>query len=337
MGSNLEMLQSRIRGAITARTPMLDARHEGALRLFNGFLEGCPELAVDLYARTAVIYNYARQPEHGLPAVQTAMLELNQILPWVQTILAKTRYGLTEQDRRGVILQGEQADRKVRENGVWYALDLTLHSDASLYLDTRTLREWARQNLKGKTVLNTFAYTGSLGVAACAGGASQVIQLDLNRNFLNLAKTSYVLNGFPIERSNFRCGDFFTQIARLRREKASFDCIFLDPPFFSITNQGMVDLNFQSDRLINKVRPLVKDGGLLVVVNNALYVSGKSFLETLEALAQDGYLSLETIIPVPLDFTGFPETRLGQPPADPTPFNHSTKICLLRVRRKISS
>jgi len=38
----------------------------------------------------------------------------------------------------------------------------------------------------------------------------------------------------------------------------------------------VVDLNTDSARLINKVRPLINDGGWLVSVNNALYVSGRN-------------------------------------------------------------
>jgi 23S rRNA (cytosine1962-C5)-methyltransferase len=58
-----------------------------------------------------------------------------------------------------------------------------MHGDASFYLDTRNLRGWALEHLAGKSVLNTFAYTGSLGVAAKAAGASRVVHLDLNKTF----------------------------------------------------------------------------------------------------------------------------------------------------------
>ena len=236
--------------------------------------------------------------------------------------------------KRGRLLFGEDPDRKVQEQGVWYALDLCMHQDASLYLDTRTLRRWARQTLGGKTVLNTFAYTGSLGVAALAGGAARVVQMDLNRAFLNLAKTSYTLNGFPIHKEDFLCGDFWEQVSRLKRNRARFDCVLVDPPFFSTTPKGRLDLNTDSARLINKVRPLVNDGGWLVSINNALYVSGKEYLQTLEELCADGYLKIAGLIPVPEDFTGYPETRVGQPVTDPQPFNHSTKIAVLEVKRK---
>jgi 23S rRNA (cytosine1962-C5)-methyltransferase len=60
-------------------------------------------------------------------------------------------------------------------------------------------------------------------------------------------------------------------------------------------------------------------------------VSGAAFLHQLEELCLDGYLRIEELIPVPTDFSGYPELRLGSFPTDPQPFNHSTKIAVLRV------
>ena len=89
--------------------------------------------------------------------------------------------------------------------------------------------------------------------------------------------------------------------------------------------------------LINKVRPLINDGGYLVAVNNALFLSGNDYIEALESLCADGYLQIEELIPVPEDFTGYAQTRLRSLPVDPAPFNHATKIAVLKVRRKAES
>jgi len=320
--------------ALAARAGLFDDRHQTAFRLLNGFTEGCPELVVDLYARTLVIHNYADPPQAGAPLVDAALKFLTSRLPWAQAAILKTRNDPTEAGRRGTVIHGTQIDRKVRERGVWYALDLTLSRDASFYLDTRNLRKWAIEHLKDKTVLNTFAYTGSLGVAAMAGDANRVVHTDLSRSFLNLAKTSYALNGFSIDKKDFVAGDFFPLVSRMKRSGERFDCVFLDPPFFSVTGRGTVDLAAEGRHLINKVRPLVSDGGWLVAVNNALYVSGKEFMAILEELCADGYLQVEELIPVPEDFTGYPGTVVGKPITDPAPFNHSTKIAGLRVKRK---
>jgi len=186
--------------------------------------------------------------------------------------------------------------------------------------------------MKDKSVLNTFAYTGSLGVAAMAGGASRVIQTDRNRQFLNLAKDSCSLNGFPIHKNDFIAQDFFPVIAKLKSTKQFFDCIIIDPPFFSTTSKGKVDLVNESARIINKVRPLINDGGYLVAINNAIYASGQEYMETLEDLCKDRYLEIKELIPVPDEFIGY--NRIGKPITDPAPFNHSTKIAILKVKRK---
>ena len=289
---------------------------------------------MDLYARTLLIHNYADPPQDGVRLVEEVLQCLLKRLTWVHSVVLKTRNDVSAEGKRGRSVHGSHPDRKVREHGTWYAIDLTMNRDASLYLDTRNLRQWAIENLRDKTVLNTFAYTGSLGVAAMAGGARQVVHLDLKRAFLNLAKTSYTLNGFPIDKQDFIIGDFFPQVSRLKRNGIRFDCVFLDPPFFSVTGKGTVNLAAEGKRLINKVRPLVNDGGWLVAINNALYVSGKEYMDSLDELCADGYLAVEKLIPVPEDFTGYPETVAGKPISDPAPFNHSTKIAILKVKRK---
>ena len=328
------MTKITIQAAIAARIDLFDEKHQSAFRLFNGFLEGNPDIAIDLYARTVVIHNYADSPAEGEILVEQAKEFLLSEFDWLRAIIVKTRKGQTAEQKKGILIFGEKADNRIREHGVWYAVDLTMNRDASLYLDTCNLRAWAIANLTGKTVLNTFAYTGSLGVASQAAGAERVVQSDLNKKFLNVGKTSYTLNGFPIHKKDFQTADFWAHTNRLKREGELFDCIFLDPPFFADTNKGRVDLNQNSAKLINKVRPLIADGGYLVAINNALFVSGAEYVQTLEELCKDGYLEIEQFIPVPEDFTGYAGTRVGNPPVDPVPFNHSTKIAVLKVKRK---
>jgi 23S rRNA (cytosine1962-C5)-methyltransferase len=327
---------SLLEKALAARTLLIDPKHESAFRLFNGFTEGCPDIVIDLYAATVVIHNYADNPDQGAILVEEAIQFLNASLDWLRAGIVKTRNSATQEDKRGKFLFGTELDRKIKEHDVWYAVDLLLNRDSSLYLDTRNLRKWIIENLRGKSVFNTFAYTGSFGVAALKGGASRVVQVDLNREFLNIARESYTLNGFPIKKGDFIPRDFFEQVGNMKRTNNQFDCVFIDPPFFSTTAKGKVDQVNESARLINKVRPLINDGGYLVAINNALFVSGKEYMQTLDSLCEGGYLKIKELISVPQDFTGYPETRVGNPVTDPAPFNHSTKIAILEVKKKVA-
>jgi len=320
--------------ALEARASLFDARHETAFRLFNGFAEGEPNLVVDLYASTLLIHNYADDPAQEGGLIEQAAQFFQDQLVWLRAGIVKTRNANSQEEKRGQLIFGSTPDTKIKEHGVWYSVDLIMNRDASFYLDTRHLRKWLIDNMSGKTVLNTFAYTGSLGVAAQAGGAKRVVQHDLNRQFLNVAKTSYTLNGFPIRKQDFVVADFFSLVSKLKHTVETFDCVIIDPPFFSTTSKGQVDQVNESARLINKVRPLINDGGTLIAINNALYVSGKEYLQTLEGLGKDGYLRIKELITVPEDFTGYPETRAGISITDPAPFNHSTKIAVLEVKRK---
>jgi 23S rRNA (cytosine1962-C5)-methyltransferase len=327
-------LVDRLALALESRVDLLDEEHNAALRLFAGFYEGLPthSLVADLYAQTLVLFDHSE--DDG-----TAHLNLTQEfyldqLPWIECVIQKKRDSRDQAIRRGVITFGGDSAKHIIENGVIYAVDLLMNQDASFYLDTRNLRQWLLEKAKGWQVLNTFAYTGSLGVAALAGDADRVIQTDRSKKFLALARQSAMRNRLDLGNMKLRGADFFGEVARLKREKALFDCVILDPPFFSNTVKGTVDLVHESTRLINKVRPLIKDGGQLVAINNALFLSGADHIKSLETLCQDGYLSIEKIIPIPEDITGFPETIIRQPPINPEPFNHPTKIVILNVKRK---
>ena len=84
---------------------------------------------------------------------------------------------------------------------------------------------------------------------------------------------------------------------------------------------------------MNKLRPLVADQGALVLVVNALFVSGKDLLERLTALCADGYLTVETRLDAPDDVVGLKPVEVKWP-ADPAPFNSPSKMVLLRAKRK---
>ena len=335
----MKNLPELLERALQVRASMLvSAAGEGALRLFAGFYEGCPQLVVDLYARTLLLHGYSANPAEAQALLEEAQAWLLEHLPQagaaVNCVVHKVRAAAPAL-RRGRVAWGGPPDTSITENGVRYAVDLLLNRDASFYLDTRNLRAWARAHLAGKTVLNTFAYTGSLGIAARAGGAARVVQLDRNPRFLALGRRSWELNSFPpADATDWIAGDFFPQIARLKRRGARFDCVILDPPVFAATDYGVVDQLRDSARLINKVRPLIADGGFLVAVNNALFLPGQACRAALDELCAGGYLAVQELIPVPDDITGFPATRVGSPVTDPAPFNHATKIAVLAVRRK---
>jgi 23S rRNA (cytosine1962-C5)-methyltransferase len=327
------MSLERFQLALSQRGTTFDAL--GARRLFNGYTEGAPGMAVDLYGKTLVIHD-ALGPQGNRELDKAIEAHAKKLIPGIDTTLLKLRDSKDVPSRNGIFLSGSEktACKKIKEHGVTYAIRLTMNRDTSFYLDTANLRLWAKENLKGKRVLNTFAYTGSLGLAAKAGGASNVVHIDMNNTFLTVAKDSCTLNGFEISKADFKAKDFFDATGELKRDNTLFDCVFIDPPYLSVTGQGKVDAEKDFLKIVNKVRPMVAHNGHLVCVNNAVFLSGADFMASLNAVCAGGYATIEQHIEVPLDFSGHPASKSGALPVDPAPFGHSTKISVLRFTRK---
>ena len=304
-----------------------------AVRLFNGFYEGLPHLTVDLYANTLVISDHDREVSSRGDLHKFIAQLYTKVLPEVQSVLLKQRHAQDPKLRQGVLMSGEQISTFVEENGVNYALDLKLNQDSSFYPDTRNLRLWLGQQMENARVLNCFAYTGALGIAALAGGAREVVQTDLNPNFLAVAKRSQALNQFTGTMQTIS-QDFYPMVASFKSQSALFDCVILDAPLFSQTRRGRVDLLQNWQGLVNKVRPLIGHEGWLVAINNALFLPGSELMDCVKKLTSDGYLEIVETISVPLDVTGYTQSIVSNTPADPAPFNHPTKIIIMRAYRK---
>lgn len=313
-------------------------RPTAAYRVFNGFTEGVPGLAIDRYGKTLVIFEYAKGPfKEAFTRAKEIASVATESSPEIASVLLKARSASNDEGKKGILITGTAADVEtvIEEHGIRYSIDLMLQQDAAFYLDTADLRVWAKENATDKRVLNLFSYTGSLGVAAACGGALSVLQSDKNGRYLAIAKQSAELNAKQISgKHETRAGDFFALTAQLRRKKDLFDLVLVDPPFFASAGRGRVDLEKELHRLIAKVQPLVAHQGKLVIVCNALFVSGREFEQSLLALEAGGYMKRSSTIDVPAIF----HAQAGQPapkyPTDPSPFSHPTKIAVLDVTRK---
>ena len=324
MAETFQKTLSTVSDAIRKRETLFSDPDTNAYRLFNGFYEGCPDFSIDRYGNTAVILWTRKQAVPFAEEIRNLAQLCIDAVPEIDTVLFKNRYSADLDEKKGVLIAGSKPAQSIREWGVSYPLDLRLNKDCGFYLDSALLRKWLIKNSAEKRVLNTFAYTGSLGDAAAAGSALSVTQTDLNRNYLSVRDS----------RQEYLFGDFFHVTASLRRSDRLFDIVLLDPPFFANAGRSAkVDQAGNPAALVNKIRPLAADGGKIVVVNNALFLSGADFLNQIEPLCGE-YLSISEIIPVPESFFGFTAIDKGNLPADPTPFNHPTKILVMEARRK---
>ena len=138
METNLiELLES----AFEQRSEKLSGgEHLSAMRLFNGFTEGAPGLAIDLYGSSLLIHDLGKSPGQWQDQLGMMIDLYRQKMPWLDTVILKTRQAATRAEKCGRLLFGEHPAERVKEHGTWYALDLLMQQDASMYLDTTNLR-----------------------------------------------------------------------------------------------------------------------------------------------------------------------------------------------------
>ncbi len=163
------------------------------------------------------------------------------------------------------------------EEGLLYLARPGEGLSVGLFPDMRGGRARVRAWAAGRRVLNCFAYTCGFGVAAAAGGAERVLNLDVSRAALAWGQENYRLNGFTPDPHDFAYGDVFDWLARLARRGDLFDLVILDPPGFSKTKRGRFSAARDYGSLAALAAKVVAPGGLLLTCCNVAGLQWRTF------------------------------------------------------------
>lgn len=229
-------------------------------RLFHGWQEGLSGLEIDRYGDTAVI---AYKPQVETRASIDAIVACLDRLHAFDSVIAKPRRGSP------FAVRGELPSEPitVRERGLRFAIEPAQPRNPGLYLDARPARAWIRQHSRDRRVLNLFAFTGSLGVAAAAGGARSVTHVDSQRGALARCRANHILNNLRIDDRDLVRVNIYQHLRKAATRRRQFDAIILDAPPYS-------ELSAHSDRtpgahgldaLVELTKPLLAPGGWLLV------------------------------------------------------------------------
>jgi 23S rRNA (cytosine1962-C5)-methyltransferase len=195
--------------------------------------------------------------------------------------------------------------------------------DPHLFLDFRVARRWLRAHSEGKSVLNLFAYTGGAGLAAAAGGASEVLQVDFSPGNLEIAQANASLNGLSVQHLTEDVIPVLWQLtgqgvkgkAARRRytrlEERPYDLVVLDPPAYSKGPFGAVDLRRDYPTLLKPALAVLTPGGTLLATCNVGEISVEDFLWQLQRTAAKAGLPVEVEQLVPEEDFPSPD---DQPP-----------------------
>ena len=123
------------------------------------------------------------------------------------------------------------------ERGLKFEIGTDPAHDFGMYLDAAKARAFVRETARGKRVLNLFSYTGAFGIAAAAGGAAEVTNVDPNREYLAWSLRNAALNGVRMrvlpDTAQAHLARHLRRLAR-NPQRADYDLVILDPPAFGV-------------------------------------------------------------------------------------------------------
>jgi len=258
------------------------ARRTGtnAFRLYDKDIPEIP-LVLDIYDDAVSGALYKRPAEGSDETESEIWLEAMKTAAAKAFEIPESRIFLKERRRiRNRQETGDQYDkindksfyRDVTEGDLKFRVNLSDYLDTGLFLDGRKKRALIRNEAQEKRVLNLFAYTCSISVAAAIGGASQVDSIDLSNTYLEWGKLNFALNGLTLsDKLTLIRTNVLQFLDQAKARKSRWDIIILDPPSFSNSKKMLETLDIRRDYrgLIDKSLTLLSPGGTLYFSTNA--------------------------------------------------------------------
>ena len=323
--------RARVRAALALRQTLGLCDGVSAYRLCNGEGDGLSGLAADIYGPFVVATALSRGLVGHARALGEAAMALfaEDGLPLrggVVKARLKAQGARPERAQDQVFGESPPEELVVRESGVPFQVHLRGGINVGLFSDMREHRAGLARFVRGRRVCNTFAYTGTLSVAAARAGAARVVSVDLAAGPLAWARANFRLSGRDPEAAAYRFqpDDVFPFLEAERARGETHDVIILDPPTVSGARAAAWTAKRDYPELIAAACALLPDEGghLWISANNHRGPSLQKHVDAGLALAKRAGAVLELG---------------GLPPDFPTPAHWPAarylEVCQLRVLR----
>ena len=269
----------RVKEAVDYRRTFADLR---SCRLIFAESDRLPALIVDSFGDVLVLQCLALGMERFKQDVVDALVE--EVHP--QGIYERSDVPvrrLEGLEQLTGVMYGTVPDRvEMVENGVHFWVDVKEGQKTGFFLDQRCNRELVERYAAGRTVLNTFCYTGGFSVYAAAGGAKEVCSVDASERAVQLADENMRLNfGDSFPHTTLACD----AVEYLKQIGDRYDLIILDPPAFAkhhkVLGNAMQGYKRLNARALSQIRP----GGILFTFSCSQAVTKELFRTTVFSAA----------------------------------------------------
>jgi 23S rRNA (cytosine1962-C5)-methyltransferase len=260
--------RGRVERAFALRRGFSLDRAVSAHRILHGAGDGVPGLTADLYGDFAVLYAYSK----GLVTMGRLCAEALIKVVGVRGVVVKVRARDTapsQKFKQDVVGEAPPEKLIVVADGARFEVHLLAALNVGLFTDMREHRVGLARYARGRTVLNQFAYTGSLSVAAALAGAGRVTSVDLATGVLNWARENFTLNGLDPGRHRFVAEDMSAYLKRAAREGERFELAIVDPPTVSASRAATWTMKRDYPELITRTLAVLAPDALLWLSANS--------------------------------------------------------------------
>ncbi len=267
---------------------LTDSEVTTCYRLIHGEGDLLPGLIVDIYGSVAVVQCHSVGMYLSRMDVMEALRALyGERLTAVydksaQTLPFNAKTGAIDGYLYGGHNSVDEASHVVLEGGHRFAVNWERGQKTGFFIDQRYNRELVQHYSKGRTVLNTFCYTGGFSVYAMAGGAREVCSVDSSERAVRLADENMVLNfGEGVAHSSVAVD----AMEYLKDIGDKYDLIILDPPAFAKHHKVLGNAMQGYKRLNARALSQIKSGGILFTFSCSQAVSKELFRTTVFSAA----------------------------------------------------
>ncbi|MBQ6571580.1 MAG: class I SAM-dependent rRNA methyltransferase, partial [Alistipes sp.] len=264
---------------------LTDNAETNCYRLVHGEGDSLPGLVIDIYDRTAVVQCHSVGMYLSRMAIaealRTAYGERLEAIYDKSSQTVPFKAGLNAVD--GYIWgHSDHKTHVVKENGEKFLVNWEEGQKTGFFLDQRRNRELVRHYAKGRTVLNTFCYTGGFSVYAASGGAVEVCSVDASERAVRLADENMRLNFGEDYKHDAVAAD---AVEYLKHIGDKYDLIILDPPAFAKHHKVLGNAMQGYKRINARALAQIKSGGILFTFSCSQAVSKELFRTTVFSAA----------------------------------------------------
>lgn len=251
-------------------------------RLVHGEGDNLSGLVIDYYNGTAVVQCHSVGMFKNLDCIANALQQtMGEQLTAIYNKSESTLPFKAGIENKDGLLWGEIKTENALEYGNSFFIDWIQGQKTGFFIDQRENRKLVEHYAKGKSVLNTFCYTGGFSVYALRGGAKKVVSVDCSARAIELTDKTVAMN-FPDAEHTSVVSDTFKY---LDNNKDEFDLIILDPPAFAKHGKVLNNALQGYKRLNMKAIEQIKKGGILFTFSCSQAVSKEEFRKSVFAAA----------------------------------------------------